>query len=93
MSANTGQKTVAVPGTAEALGSGSVNGPLLVKALETNTGVVVVGNDGGNDVDMSSGFHLSAAESIEFRWVGDLGRIRVDAAIAGEGVCWALLAV
>lgn len=93
MGASSGQKNVAVPGTAEALGNGPVNGPLVIKALDTNTSVVVVGNDGGNDVDVNTGFHLSAGESIEFRWVGDLGRIWLDAAVAGEGVCWAVLAV
>ncbi|GAH01185.1 unnamed protein product, partial [marine sediment metagenome] len=50
MSASSGQKAVATAGTALALGSQMIQGPLMVKALEANTGYVYIGNDGSSDV-------------------------------------------
>ena len=46
MPALSGQKTVTTAGTAEAFGSQAIGGPLMVKALDTNTSVVALGNDG-----------------------------------------------
>ncbi len=42
-----GQKTVTTAGTAVTLGNGRIDGALLIKALDTNTGVVALGNDYG----------------------------------------------
>ena len=93
MAALSGQKTVTTAGTAEALGSGLVNGPLMVKALDTNTGVVAVGNDGAGDVTTSNGLRLEAGDVIVFEFVGDLASLIVDSAVNGEGVSWLYLNV
>jgi hypothetical protein len=91
--AYSGQKTVTTAGTAEALGTQIIQGPLMVKALENNTGLVYVGNDGTGDVSSSTGMPLSAGDSIVFDWVGALGSLLVDAAVNGEGVAWLMLSV
>ena len=72
MAAISGQKTVTTAGTAVALGTARIDGPLLVKALDTNTGVVAIGNDGAGDVTVSNGLRLEAGEAVVFEWVGDL---------------------
>jgi len=86
-----GQKTVTTAGTAVALGSQPIGGALSVKALASNTDVVVVGNDGAGDVTASNGFELSAGEVIVFSHVGSLANILLDAVVSGEGVCWITL--
>lgn len=91
MPALSGQKTVAAAGTAEALGSQAIGGPLAVKALAANTGVVVIGNDGASDITTANGFQLSAGETLVFNHVAHLANILVDAAVSGEGVCWIAL--
>jgi hypothetical protein len=91
MAAISGQKTVTSAGSAVALGAGSINAPLLVKALDTNTGVVAIGNDGAGDVTLSNGLRLSAGESVVFEFLGDLASLMLDAAVNGEGVCWLVL--
>jgi hypothetical protein len=91
MAALCGQKTVTTAGTAVALGSQAIGGPLAVKALAANTGVVVIGNDGAGDVTTSNGFQLSAGEVIVFNHVANLANIIVDSAVSGEGVCWLAL--
>ncbi len=55
-----GQKTITSAGTAEALGEQAINGPLMVKALDSNSSVVALGNVGG-DVTVSNGLRLEAA--------------------------------
>ena len=69
-----GQKTIATAGTALALGSQVINAPVMIKALDTNTGVVAVGNDGAGDVTVSNGMRLDAGDVIIFEFVGDLAR-------------------
>lgn len=86
--AYSGQKTVTAAGTAVALGTEIIQGPLMVKALETNTGLVYVGNDGTGDVASDTGMPLAAGDAIVFDWVGALGSILVDSAVDGEGVAW-----
>jgi hypothetical protein len=93
MSAISGQKTVAAAGTAEALGTAKIQGPLMVKALDTNTGIVAIGNDGAGDVTTSNGLRLAASEVVVFDHVSSLAAIFVDAAVNGEGVSWASLSV
>ena len=88
-----GQTTVAVAGTEVVLGSQLVNGPLMVKALDTNTDVVAIGNDGAGAVSVSSGMRLEAGECVVFDFVGNLGALWVDVAVGGEGVCWLALNV
>ncbi len=86
-----GQKTVANAGTAEALGSQTVNGPVMVKALTTNTDLVYIGNDGANDVDNSNGLPLAAGEVVVFEYIGNLGALLLDVAVNAEGVAWLAL--
>jgi hypothetical protein len=89
-----GQKTVTTAGTAVALGTAqSINGPLMVKALDTNTGIVAVGNDGANDVTVSNGIRLSKGESMVFEYVGNIASLWLDSAVNGEGVSWCMLVV
>jgi hypothetical protein len=86
-----GQKTVATAGTAEALGAAQVSAPLMIKALDTNTGKVFIGNNGSGDVDSSNGLVLLSSELVIFDWVGNLASIMVDVSVNGEGVSWLLL--
>ena len=83
-----GQKTVAAAGTAEALGTASIQGPLMIKALLGNAQNVYIGNDGNNDVTSANGFELDSGEAIVFDFVGNLGSIYVDSDANGEGVAW-----
>jgi hypothetical protein len=92
MSAISGQKTVTTAGTAVILGTAQeLNCPLMVKALETNNGIVAVGNDGANDVTVSNGLRLSKGESVVFDFVGNIASIYLDSAVNGEGVSWCAL--
>lgn len=93
MAAKSGQKTVATAGTAEALGSQVINGPLMVKALLANSNNVYVGNDGAGDVSSANGLELDAGDSAVFEFVGDLSEIILDADTNGEGVSWLCLTV
>ncbi len=86
-----GQKTVAAAGTAEALGSAQVSAPLMVKALDSNTGKVYIGNDGAGDVSSANGLVLLSGEVVIFNWVGNLASLFVDVTVNGEGVSWILL--
>ncbi len=91
MAAKSGQKTVAAAGTAEALGSQVINGPIMVKALLANSNNVYVGNDGAGDVTSANGLELDAGDSVVFEFVGDLSEIILDADTNGEGVSWLAL--
>ena len=91
MAAISGQKTVTTAGSAVALGNQVINGPLMVKALDTNTGVIAVGNDGAGDVTVSNGMRLEAGDAIVFEFIGNLASIIIDSSVNGEGVCWLLL--
>lgn len=94
MAAIAGQRTVTTAGAAVVLGATQlINGPLMVKALDTNTGVVAIGNDGANDVTVSNGMRLKAGDAIVYSFVGDLASLWIDSSVNGEGVCWAALAV
>lgn len=88
-----GQKTVATAGTAVALGSQAIGGPLKVKALSTNAGKIYIGNDGAFDVTDANGFELSAGEEHVFSYVDDLASIMVDASVNSQSVCWIVLGV
>lgn len=88
-----GKTVVATAGEAVALGEERIQGALLVRALETNTGVVALGNDGAGDVSVVNGMRLSAGEAVRFTYVGTLAALRVDAAVSGEGVSWLALEV
>lgn len=83
-----GQKTVTTAGTAVTLGTLQIDEALLIKALDTNTGVVAVGNDGADDVTVSNGYRLLAGESVILAHVDNLAAIILDSAVDGEGVSW-----
>ena len=85
-----GQTTVPSAGTAVPLGSQPINAPLLVKALDTNTGIVAIGNV-SEDVTVSNGLRLSAKETVLFDFVGNLADLWLDSAVNGEGVSWLIL--
>ena len=93
MAAISGQKTVTTAGTEVVLGSQIIDGPLMVKALETNTGVVALGNDGAGVVSVSTGIRLAAGEVVVFEFVGNLSSIMLNSAVNGEGVAWLALDV
>jgi hypothetical protein len=65
----------------------------MVKALDTNTGVVVVGNDDSEDVTVSNGLRLETGDAIVFEYVSHLGDLYLDSAVNGEGVSWIILNV
>jgi len=88
--ARSGRKTVTTAGTAVMLGDQEVVGPLMVKALTTNTNLVYVGESGGG-VSSTTGMPLSAGDVIVFNFVGNLADIWVDSAVNGEGVAWLIL--
>ena len=87
MAIYSGQTTVATAGTAVQLGSGSVNGPLTIAALVTNTDIIAVGNV-NEDVTVNNGFILSPGDLLTLDWVGNLSHIFIDSAVNGEGVAW-----
>jgi hypothetical protein len=91
MSAISGKKTVTAAGTAEALGSVSLQGPIMIKALIANTGYIYVGNDGAGDVASTNGLELAAGDAVVFDWIGSLANIIIDSSVNGEGVSWLLL--
>jgi hypothetical protein len=88
-----GLKAVTTAGTALALGSQQIAGPILVKALTTNTGLVYVGNDGAGDVASTNGYPLAAGDQVIFDHVANLANIMVDSAVNGEGVAWIALKI
>jgi hypothetical protein len=88
-----GQKTVASAGTAVPLGDQKINAALQVKALDTNTGIVAIGNDGANDVTLSNGLRLSAGEVVVFQYVDSLNNLWLDAGVSSEGVSWIILSI
>jgi hypothetical protein len=93
MSAISGQKTVTAAGTAEALGTAVIQGPLMIKALLANTNNVYIGNNGSGDVTSANGIELDAGEVVIFNHVGALSSIIVDVDTNGEGVSWISLNV
>jgi len=93
MAALSGQTTVTTAGAAVALGSQAINAPLIVKALDTNTGIIAIGNDGAGDVTVSNGLRLEAGDTVVFEFVGDLANLMIDSSVNGEGVSWIILNV
>jgi hypothetical protein len=92
MAAKSGQTVVTTAGTEVVLGTETINGPVMVKALAGNTDLVYLGNVDGA-VASGTGLELAAGEVVIFNQVGDLGSILVDSAVDGEGVAWLALEV
>lgn len=95
MGAVSGQRVVTTAGTAVLLNATTfpINGPLMVKALDTNTGVIAIGNDGANDITVTNGLRLKAGDAVVFSFVGDLISLWIDSSVNGEGVSWVMLSV
>ena len=91
--AHSGKKIISAAGVAEALGSGQVAGPVLVKALAANTGKIYIGNDGAGDVASTNGLELSAGDVVVFQFIAQLSAILVDCSVSGEGVTWIYLEI
>lgn len=89
--AKSGQRVVTTAGTAVQLGTQKIYGSLMVKALDTNTGIVALGNDGALDVTVSNGLRLEKGDVVVFERVGALSDLWLDSAINGEGVSWIIL--
>ena len=68
-----------------------INAPLMVKALDTNTGKVYIGNDGAGDVASDTGLVLLANEAVLFNWIGSMASVMLDVSVDGEGVAWLML--
>lgn len=85
------QKTVTTAGVPEPLGTQRIDAPLMIKALDSNSDVVAVGNDGYNSVSLSNGMRLLAGDALVFEFVGSLESLYLDAAVDGDGVAWIIL--
>lgn len=81
----TGQKTITTAGSRVALGTDTVNGPILIKAMSTNSGLVYVGD---STVSSSNGYELSAGDVVTIDMVGDLDNIWLDASANTQKVCY-----
>jgi hypothetical protein len=86
MVTRSGQITVTTA-TTEVQGPDSGPGTYLLKAKPTNTGVVYVGNDGAGAVASTTGYPLSASESLVVV-VGSLNELWFDATVNGSVCCW-----
>jgi hypothetical protein len=93
MAAISGQETVDAAGTAQALGTQVIQGPLMVKALDANAGLVYLGNDGAGDVASTNGINMAAGDVVVFDHVGNLSSLMLDAANNDDGVAWLMLNV
>ena len=85
-----GNKTVAVPGTAEALGASLAAKSIYIRAKSTNTTDVYVG-DSAVDKDTSQQIILSANDSITID-IANRATVYVDAVTAAEGVDYLVMA-
>lgn len=86
-----GRKTVTAAGTAERLAApdGVPVNTVAIKALNANTSLVYIGNDGADDVAAATGYHLAANEQVVLDTpTGYLDAIWIDVAVSGEGVAW-----
>ena len=80
-----GKTTVSTAGTEVTLASSQAfTSGVTIKALSGNTGLIFVG---ANPVTSSTGFELSAKESV-FLEVANLTTVYVDCAVNGEGVTY-----
>jgi hypothetical protein len=86
-----GQTIVPAAGTGVALGTQAVNGPLLVKALDTNAGIIAVGENGSRTVTLASGVRLAAGGEVRFEWVGSLRDVFINAVQNNDGAAWLIL--
>lgn len=88
-----GRKTVTAAGTPVRLGSQVIDGPIMVKAMVTNTGYIYIGNNGSNTVGSTTGLTLVAGDVVIFDHVSNLNVLWLDSTVNGEGVSWLALRV
>ena len=89
-SVRSGQKTVSIAGTAEALGTTLSIISVTIKAKAANTNNVYVGNDGAGDITSSNGYVLDAGETVTID-TDNLADIWLDVDTGGEGVSYIAL--
>lgn len=82
----TGVITVATAGTAVA-GPSVAGHTFVYKALDSNTDLVFLGNDGSDDVDASTGFPLAPGEAVVLAVAPH--KLRFDVTVSGEKIAWA----
>lgn len=84
---STGQKTVAVSGTAEQLPVLAIPDgfSLVIKAKNLNTGQIQIGNSAVNAQSAVDCFTLEADEVVEL-YITNADLVWIDATVAGEGV-------
>lgn len=85
-----GQITVTTAGTAVTYAGAAGYGTFAIMGHASNTGIVVVGNDGAGDVTTTNGFVLSETAPLIF--TGVLSDLYFDAATNGDKVVWFKLA-
>jgi hypothetical protein len=83
----TAQSTVAVAGTAVNLAAQVIatGQKLTIKAKNTNTGRIRVGNSAANAQNVAVAFSLGANEAISLQ-VDNANKVWIDATVNGEGV-------
>lgn len=83
----TGQKKVAVTGTAVQLSAGALVNGVVIKALSTNAAAIVVGGLGVTNVTDGTGvgYVLLPGEAVSFA-VSDVSVLYINGT-AGDGVC------
>jgi hypothetical protein len=79
-----GKTTVATAGTRVTLASSTTVRSIVVKALNSNTGTIYVGN---STVASSNGLQLAAGESVAFD-LTNLNTVNLDSSVNGEGVTY-----
>jgi len=80
----TGVTTVITAGTAVVLGIGTVTRTIVIRAHETNTGLIFVGNIG---VSAANGYRLNPGESVSLS-IALRSTVYIDAAVNGESVSY-----
>lgn len=75
-------------GVAKQLGSAVLNKPVLVKASESNTVSVFIGNDGNDTVASGTGYELGAGDVTVFEDVGKMSDIYAITYAAGQYLSW-----
>jgi hypothetical protein len=79
------QKTITSAGVSYTLADVVINGPVSIKALPTNTGVVYLGDDGTGVVSSGTGYPLSASGEVTLD-VGNLSKISVTSTASGDKI-------
>jgi hypothetical protein len=82
---NSGQATVATPGTAVQVSTDEAERSYMLRAHPGNTGNVAIGNA---NVTVNNGLLLASGDS-PIPFFGSLADLYVDAENAGDKLCWA----